>query len=153
MGHTVALYLSLLTESRVLTIVGMRRLSILLFVLLLALAAGAEDKFADVTIKVVKEETGKPIRNAVVVLHTLNDKGKEEGSINLKTDSDGKTIFNNLPYGKLRVQVIARGRKTFGQDYDIQEPAHLISIKLQPPADQYSIYEEHPEQKPPEKKD
>jgi uncharacterized GH25 family protein len=133
----------------------MKRLLLLLFILLVALAAGAEDKFADVTIKVVKEENGKPVRNATVVLHTLNSKGKEEGSINLKTDSEGKTGFNNLPYGKLRVQVIARGRKTFGEDYDINEPDHTISIKLKEPAEQYSIYKDHTEEKPqqsPEKK-
>jgi hypothetical protein len=127
----------------------MKRLLLLLFILLVALAAGAEDKFADVTIQVMKEENGKPIRNATVVLHTLNSKGKEQGSINLKTDSEGKTGFNNLPYGKLRVQVIARGMKTFGEDYDINEENHTISIKLKQPAGQYSIYENHPEAKPP----
>ena len=130
----------------------MRRLSLLLFILLLALASGAKDKFADVTIKVIKEENGKPVRNATVVLHTLDSKGKEEGSINLKTDSEGKTAFNNLPYGKLRVQVIARGRKTFGEDYDINEPDHTISIRLKLPAEPYSIYEDHPEEKATDKK-
>jgi hypothetical protein len=130
----------------------MKRLLIVLFILLVALAAAAEDKFSDLTIKVIKEETGKPVRNATVVLHPLSSKGKEEGNINLKTDSDGKTAFNNLPYGKLRVQVIARGRKTFGEDFDINQPAQEISIKLKPPADQYSIYEDHPEQKTPDKK-
>ena len=130
----------------------MKRFSILLLALLFALAAAAEDKFSDVTIKVVKEETGKPVRNAIVVLHPLNAKGKEQGNINLKTDQEGKTAFNSLPYGKLRVQVIARGLKTFGQDYEINQDTQEISIKLKPPAQQYSIYEEHPEEKPPEKK-
>lgn len=130
----------------------MKRLLILLFVLLVALAAGAEDKFCDITIKVIKDETGKPIRNATVVLHPLSSKGKEEGNINLKTDGEGKTAFNSLPYGKLRVQVIARGRKTFGRDYEINQPEQEISIKLKPPAEQYSIYEDHPQEKAPEKK-
>ena len=130
----------------------MKRILIVVFVLLVALAAGAEDKFSDITIKVIKEETGKPVRNAAVVLHPLSSKGKEQGNINLKTDGEGKTAFNNLPYGKVRVQVIAPGRKTFGEDYEINRPAQEISIKLKPPADQYSIYEEHPQEKAPEKK-
>jgi len=130
---------------------GMKRFYLFLIVLFLALAAGAEDKFSDITIKVVKEETGKPIRNAVVVLHPLNSKGKEEGNINLKTDHEGKTAFNNLPYGKLRVQVIARGRKTFGEDFEINQDNQEIDIKLKPPAEQYSIYKDHPEEKPPDK--
>jgi len=127
---------------------GMKRLSIaiVLMALAFALTAGAEDKFGDVTIKVVKEENGKPIRNAYVVLHPLNSDGKEKGSINLKTDGEGKTSFNNLPYGRLRVQVIARGRKTFGQDYDFDSPEREFEIKLKPPAEQYSIYKDHPEQ-------
>src|SRR4051812_20887805 len=127
----------------------MKRFYLLALALLVALPLCAEDKYSDITIKVVKEETGKPVRNAIVVLHPLNDKGKEQGNINLKTDQEGKTAFNNLPYGKLRVQVIARGRKTFGDDYDINQAAQEINIKLKPPQDQYSIYEEHPEQKPP----
>ena len=48
--------------------------------------------------------------------------------------------------------MIARGLKTFGQDYEINQDTQEISIKLKPPAQQYSIYEEHPEEKPPEKK-
>ena len=120
----------------------MKRLIILFAVAMFALAGSAEDKFGDVTIRVVKVENGKPIRNAYVVLHPLNSDGKEQGSINLKTDSEGKTAFNNLPYGKLRIQVIAHGRKTFGQDYDFDAPEKEFEIKLQPPADQYSIYKD-----------
>jgi hypothetical protein len=130
----------------------MKRIILPLFVLLLALAVVAEDKFCDITIKVVKQETGKPIRNANVVLHPLSSKGKEEGNINLKTDEEGKTSFNDLSYGKLRVQVIVSGRRTFGQDYDINQPKQEIKIKLQPPAEQYSIYEDHPADKTPPKK-
>jgi hypothetical protein len=79
-------------------------------------------------------------------LHPLNKDGKEQGSINLKTDGEGKTAFNNLPYGKLRVQVIARGRKTFGQDYDFNTPEKEFEVKLKPPAEQYSIYKDQPQE-------
>lgn len=132
----------------------MKRISILLVMLLLALAAGAEDKFSDLTIKLVKDENGKPVRNATIVLHSLDDKGKEQGSMGLKSDQDGKAIYNNMPYGKLRIQVIAHGRKTFGEDFDIKEPTQEIKIKLKPPAEQYSIYKDAPQEQapPPEKK-
>ncbi len=130
----------------------MKRLLIVFFVLLAGLAAVAEDKFADITITVIKEETGKPIRNAIVVLHPLDSKGKEQGNINLKTDNEGKTAFNNLPYGKLRLQVIAHGRKTFGEDFDINQPSQAFNIKMKPPVDQYTIYGDTPQQKPPDKK-
>ena len=134
------------------TIEDMRRILFVVAVLLVALLAGAEDKFSDITIKIVKDENGKPVRNATVVLHPLDSKGKEQGSMGLKTDSEGKTVYNNMPYGRLRVQVIAHGRKTFGEDFDINQPEQEINIKLKPPADQYSIYQDAPQDKAPEKK-
>jgi len=124
-----------------------------LLVLLMAFFAAAEDKFSDITIKLVKGENGKPVRNATVVLHPLDDKGKEQGSMGLKTDSEGRAAYNSMPYGKLRIQVIARGRQTFGQDFDINEPDQEIVIKLKPPAEQYSIYKDAaPQEKAPDKK-
>jgi hypothetical protein len=110
--------------------------------LLLSLASFAEDKSSDLKFVVVKEENGKPVRNASVILHSVNKEGKQEkGGMQLKTDSEGKTGFNGIPYGKLRVQVLATGFQTFGQDYEISEPTHTFEIKLKPPQKQYSIYD------------
>ena len=132
----------------------MKRISILLFMLLLALAGVAEDKFSDLTIKLVKDENGKPVRNATIVMHSLDSKGKEQGSMGLKSDQEGKAVYSNMPYGRLRIQVIAHGRQTYGQDFDINQPTQEISIKLKPPADPYSIYKDPPAEQapPPEKK-
>lgn len=96
---------------------------------------------SDVKIAVVKDVNGKPVRNATVVLHPVNEDGKQDsGGINLKTDSEGNTGYQGLPYGKLRIQVIARGFQTYGEDFDINQPQQEIIIKLKPPAGQYSIY-------------
>src|SRR5215470_10439634 len=44
---------------------------------------------------VVRDYNGKPIRNAAVVLHPVNGKGKQSrGGMELKTDTEGKTSFN-----------------------------------------------------------
>jgi hypothetical protein len=97
---------------------------------------------------VLKDANGKPVRNASVVLHVVNDKGKQEkGDLELKTDLDGKASYEGVPYGKLRVQVLAAGFQTFGADYDIEQPTLEISIKLKRPAGQYSIYDSHPDEK------
>jgi hypothetical protein len=110
--------------------------------LLLSLASFAEDKSSDLKFVVVKEENGKPVRNASIILHSVNKEGKQEkGGMQLKTDSEGKTGFNGIPYGKLRIQVLATGFQTFGQDYEISEPTHTFEIKLKPPQKQYSIYD------------
>ena len=94
---------------------------------------------------VVKEDNGKPLRNAAVVLHPVNSKDKQEnGGLELKTDAQGKASYEGVPYGRLRVQVLAHGFQTFGQDYDINQPNTDVTVKMKRPAGQYSIYEDHP---------
>jgi hypothetical protein len=66
---------------------------------------------------------------------------QERGGLELKTDADGKASFDGVPYGKLRVQVLAPGFQTFGEDYEINQPTMEITIKLKRPEGQYSIYE------------
>lgn len=93
---------------------------------------------------VVKDDNGRPVRNAAVILHAVNAKGKQErGDMELKTDLDGKTNFDGIPYGMLRVQVLATGFQTFGEDYDIEKPKTEITIKLKRPQGQYSVYDDH----------
>ena len=64
----------------------------------------------------------------------------------LKTDPEGKTSFDGIPYGMLRVQVLATGFQTFGEDYDIDKPKTEITIKLKRPQGQYSVYDDHPKE-------
>ena len=107
----------------------------------LAARAGDEEPSAKLNFVVIKDYNGKPIRNASVVLHPVNKKGKQErGGYELKTDNDGKTEFEGVPYGVLRVQVLAQGFQTFGQDYNIEKSEMEITIKLSRPVHQYSIY-------------
>jgi hypothetical protein len=122
----------------------MKRLS-LAFVCLLVMVcvamAGDKDQFGSVKIKVLKEENGKPVRNAAVVLHSVDSKGKQGGGMNLKTNSDGETGYDGVPYGTLRIQVIYHGLQTYGQDHKIDQPEQEIVVKMKPAQDQYSIYD------------
>jgi Carboxypeptidase regulatory-like domain len=93
---------------------------------------------------VVKDDNGKPVRNAAVVLHPVTPKGKQErGGMELKTDPDGKTNYDGIPYGVLRVQVLAHGFQTYGEDFDIEKSKTEITIKLKRPQGQYSVYDDH----------
>lgn len=106
---------------------------------------------------VIKDDNGKPVRNAAVIMHAVNEKGKQErGDMELKTDPEGKANFDGIPYGMLRVQVIAHGFQTFGEDYDVEKAKTEITIKLKRPQRQYSVYDDHakdsnpaPKQDPP----
>jgi hypothetical protein len=128
----------------------MKRVSVLLTgMTMMALCATAlgqgqyddNDTVAALSFVVLKDYNGKPIRNASVVLHQVNKKGKQEkGDLELKADADGKCYFDGVPYGTLRVQVLAPGFQTFGQDYDIDRPKLTITVKMLRPQGQYSIY-------------
>jgi hypothetical protein len=129
--------------------------TIILLALLLSLISVAnaqrdttEEPTADLTFLVIKDDNGKPVRNAAVIMHPVENNGKQaRGGVELKTDGDGKTTFDGIPYGKLRVQVLASGFQTFGQDYDVDHPKLSFTIKLKRPQSQYSIYDNHPEEK------
>lgn len=120
----------------------------LMVVPLLLLAAIAQqqkedqpDSVAVLNMVVIREASGKPVKNAEVVIHILDKEGrvKQEG-LELKTHEDGKADAPGIPFGKVRVQVIAKGYRTFGEDYEVSQPKMDITIKLQKPQDQFSIY-------------
>ena len=91
------------------------------------------------------------VRNAAVVLHPVSRKGKQaKGGLELKTDNDGRTNIDGIPYGPLRVQVLAPGFQTFGEDYEINKPEMEIPVKLKHPGGQYSIYDNHGDDKKPQ---
>ena len=101
---------------------------------------------------VVKEDNGKPVRNAAVIMHPVTSHGKQgHGGMELKTDAEGKSSFDGIPYGKLRVQVLATGFQTYGEDFDVNQPKMDFTIKLKRPKGQYSIYEDHAKDAPPAK--
>jgi hypothetical protein len=107
-----------------------------------------EEPTAELNFLVLKEDNGKPVRSAAVIMHPVDSHGKQSrGGLELKTDADGKTTFDEVPYGTLRVQVLASGFQTYGEDYDIRKSQVDIVIKLKRPQGQYSIYQDHPEEK------
>jgi len=110
----------------------------------LAGAQETEGPTSDLRFVVVRDYNGKPVRNAAVVLHPVSKKGKQaRGGLELKTDNDGRTNIDGIPYGPLRVQVLAPGFQTFGEDYEINKPELEIMVKLKRPGGQYSVYDSH----------
>lgn len=90
---------------------------------------------------VIRQENGKPVRNASVVLHQVGKDGRQRSNgFQLKTDAEGKASVDGILYGRWRVQVIAHGLQTYGEDYDVTQPAMEFKIELKPPKQQISIY-------------
>ena len=104
--------------------------------------AGEKERLSVVSFTVLKEYNGKPLRNASVILHPVDKNGRQRPTgAQLKTDANGKTSYPGLPFGKVRVQIIAPGYQTFGEDYEINKDTHDIEIKMKRPQEQFSIYE------------
>jgi len=143
---------------------GKRTLATGMLLALLTMASAAiaqKDKDQDeeptswLNFVVVKDDNGKPVRNAAVIMHPVSAHGQQEkGGMELKTDADGKADFDGIPYGVLRVQVLAQGFQTYGEDYDVEKPKMEITVKLKRPQQQYSVYDDHPKDtSPPPKQD
>lgn len=124
-------------------------LSAAVLLLVAFVAASGSDKKqpvsqSNIKFLVLKDDNGKPVRNAAIVLHPVAQTGKQErGGFELKADHDGKAETEGIPYGPLRIQVIADGFQTFGQDYTISQPETNIEIRLKRPKEQYSVYGDH----------
>jgi hypothetical protein len=98
---------------------------------------------ARIEITVLKDVNGKPIENAAVVFHPMEGE-KDKGNMELKTNEDGKTIIDVLPMGDtVRLQVIAHGYQTFGEDYKVDKADIAIEIRMLRPGAQYSIYKKN----------
>ncbi|MGA2218214.1 MAG: carboxypeptidase-like regulatory domain-containing protein [Terracidiphilus sp.] len=98
---------------------------------------------AKIEVTILKDVNGKPIENAAVVFHPMEG-NKDKGNMELKTNEDGKMIIDVLPINStVRVQVIAPGFQTYGEDYKIEKPEMALEIRMKRPGEQYSIYKLH----------
>jgi len=100
---------------------------------------------ARIEVTILKDVNGKPVENAAVIFHPMEGE-KDKGNMELKTNEDGKTIIDVLPIGDtVRLQVIAHGFQTFGEDYKVDKADMAIEIRMLRPGAQYSIYKKNPE--------
>ena len=93
-----------------------------------------------IEVTVVRADDAKPIENASVIFQLIGEKGNME----LKTNEDGKSIIDVLPIGStMRLQILAKGYQTYGQDYKVDKANMAFDVKLKRPVPQYSIYQHH----------
>src|ERR1035441_155034 len=98
---------------------------------------------ARIEVTILRDVNGKPIENAAVIFHPMQGE-KNTGNMELKTNEDGKAIIDVLPMGDtVRLQVIAKGFQTYGEDYKVDLAAMAIEIRMKRPGEQYSIYKSH----------
>jgi len=87
-------------------------------------------------IEVTAGDPAEPVENAsVYVRYEVERKLAKDRKVeqNWKTNREGVIKVPGVPRGKVLVQVIAQGWKTFGQWYDIDQEEQTIKIRLQKP--------------------
>ncbi len=98
-----------------------------------------------IEVTVLRDADSKPIENASVIFQLEGEKGNME----LKTNEDGKSVIDVLPTGaNIRLQIIAKGYQTYGQDYKIDKSEMAFGVRLKRPGEQYSVYKNHDQDAP-----
>jgi hypothetical protein len=99
---------------------------------------------AHISVTVTKANNGKPVANAAVIFHPIKN-GKDGGNMEIKTNREGIATLDIMPVGDtFRLQVVADGFQTFGEDYTIDSSVKEIEVKMKKPVAQQSIYSTPP---------
>lgn len=93
-----------------------------------------------VTVEVTGGDKDTPVENASVYLkyveeHKLRKDKKYE--LNVKTNREGIAHVPDAPLGKVLIQIVAEGWKTYGKWYEITEAKEPIKIHLERPPKWY----------------
>jgi hypothetical protein len=100
----------------------------------------ANDVQTRITIEVTGGEKNIPIENASVYVKFIEEHAIKKDmklEMNVKTSRDGIAHVPNAPMGRVLVQVVAEGWKTYGHWLDITDPKQRIKVHLDKPPKWY----------------
>jgi len=124
----------------------MRQIGIIPIALLavaVALPAVAQDDKTQLTLKVLRESDKAPVADAHIVVHFTDERllrRDKRGTWETKTNRKGEVMLPNVPLGTAKVQVIAKGYQTYGNQHELAKPEEELTILLKPPQKQVSAY-------------
>jgi len=98
--------------------------------------APASDQTSRVTVEVSGGDNETPIENASVYVKYIDEKTVLKGKkleLNVKTNRDGAAHIPSAPMGRVLIQVVADGWKTYGRWYDINEAKQTFKVHLDKP--------------------
>lgn len=93
-----------------------------------------------VTIEVKGGDGDTPVENASVYVKFIEEhklKKDKKLELNVKTNRDGIAHVAAAPLGRVLIQVVAEGWKTYGRWFDITEPTQTIKVHLEKPPKWY----------------
>jgi hypothetical protein len=91
------------------------------------------------TIEVTGGDANKPVENASVYLKTVHQRliKDKKTEVQVKTDRRGIAHIPDAPSGRVLIQIVAEGWKTYGQWHDVNVANQVIQIHLERPPKWY----------------
>jgi hypothetical protein len=93
-----------------------------------------------ITIEVTGGDKDSPIENASVYFKYIEEhkiKKNKTLELNVKTNRDGVAHVPDAPLGRVLIQVLAEGWKSYGRWFDITDPKQTIKVHLERPPKWY----------------
>lgn len=93
-----------------------------------------------ITIEVTGGEKETPVENASVYFKYVEEhkiKKNKTTELNVKTNRDGVAHVPDAPLGRVLIQVLAEGWKSYGRWFDITDPKQTIKVHLERPPKWY----------------
>jgi len=88
---------------------------------------------ARLNIQLTAGDENKPLADASIYLRFVVQREHhrdEKVELNLKTNLEGLAHSPEIPQGKVLIQIVAPGWKTYGQYYDVQTGEQTVQIHL-----------------------
>lgn len=85
-------------------------------------------------------EKETPVENASVYFKYIEEhkiKKNKTMELNVKTNRDGVAHVPDAPLGRVLIQVLAEGWKSYGRWFDITDPKQTIKVHLERPPKWY----------------
>ena len=98
------------------------------------------DQTSHVTIEVAGGENETPVENASVYVKYFEEhkiRKDKTVELNVKTNREGAAHIPAAPLGRVLIQVVADGWKTYGRWYDITEAKQTFKVHLEKPPKWY----------------
>jgi len=99
-------------------------------------APSAPEVTSRVTIEVSGGEKEAPVENASVYIKYVEERKirkDKKVELNVKTNREGTAHVPAAPMGRVLIQVVADGWKTYGRWYDITDAKQVIKVHLEKP--------------------
>ena len=120
------------------------RLMALSLILAANLHAAPPKDTSRLTIQILTESGKKPVAKAHVIVRFVSGKKffikDMRTSWETQTNKKGEVMLEDIPMGHIKIQIIASGYQTFGEEFELTKPEEELTILLKPPAKQVSAY-------------